>query len=134
MRDGPGCNRPAPWLGLLRCRACGRRMTGHVERYRHVDACVAFRNARPQTADHRGLGDSYKVGVYDRIAAQALRHVVANAAPTAEIESAVAERNQPVPDQFTLARIRPGRQHATHRLAADLDLRPWQPAVRRSGP
>ena len=48
---GPATYRSYLWSGLLRCRACGRRLTGHVERYRHVETCEAFRAARPGGAD-----------------------------------------------------------------------------------
>ncbi len=44
---GPVAARQYLWAGLLQCRVCGRHLTGHVARYRHVGACDAFRAARP---------------------------------------------------------------------------------------
>jgi len=108
------------------CRACGRRLTGHVERYRHVDACEAFRAARPGGTDPRHKGDSYAAAVYDDIAPRALAHVVANAALTAEVEDAIEDRLGHMPDQFRLARIRRERQHAARRLEADRDSAAWK--------
>ncbi len=58
--------------GLLACASCGRRLTGHVGRYRHMDACEAFKAAAPrrvqrdgETLDPRVRGESYKVEVYE---------------------------------------------------------------------
>lgn len=128
---GPATYRSYLWSGLIRCRSCGRRLTGHVERYRHVDACAAFRAARPGGSDPRHLGDSYKAEVYDDVVPRALAHVVANAALIAEVEGSVQDRRVDTPDQFRLARIRRERQQATRRLEADRDVAAWTATMER---
>jgi DNA invertase Pin-like site-specific DNA recombinase len=128
---GPTTTRQYLWAGLLQCRACGRRLTGHVERYRHVEACEAFRAARPGGTDPRHKGDSYKAEVFDAIAPRALAHIVANASLTAEVEDAIGERADPLPDQFRLARIRRDRQQATRRLEGDRDVAAWKATMER---
>lgn len=45
---GPVSYRQYPLSGLVVCRACGRRITGHGGRYRHVEACPEFQAARPR--------------------------------------------------------------------------------------
>ena len=72
-RHRGGVNRRQYGLGgLLACAACGRRLIGHVGRYRHMDACEAFRSAAPRrlqrdgaTIDPRVRGESYKFEVYE---------------------------------------------------------------------
>jgi hypothetical protein len=113
------------------CRACGRRLTGHVERYRHVEACEAFRKARPGGTDPRHKGDSYAAAVYDAIAPRALAHVVANAALITEVEDAIGDQPDHTPDQFRLARIRRERQQATRRLEVDRDVVEWKATMER---
>jgi DNA invertase Pin-like site-specific DNA recombinase len=117
---GPTTYRQYLWSGLLRCRACGRRLIGHGERYRHVEACEAFRMARPEGADARVRGESYASDVYDAIAPRALSHVVANAQLLAEVQDAIAAR-APRSDEFALARIRRERQQARQHLEEDGD-------------
>jgi DNA invertase Pin-like site-specific DNA recombinase len=125
---GPVSYRSYVWSGLLQCRSCGRRIIGHSKRYRHTDACDAFRGARPGGADRRGLGDSYTADTYDRIVPRALAHVSANAALIAEVEAAVTRQVGPAPNQFVLARIRRDRQQATRRLETDCDVGAWKVA------
>jgi hypothetical protein len=123
---GPATYRQYLWSGLIVCRDCGRRLTGHVERYRHVEACEAFRAARPGGTDPRHKGDSYAASVYDDIAPRALAHVVATAAFVAEVQDAVEDLLDRKPDEFRLARIRRERQQATRRLEADRDAAAWR--------
>jgi DNA invertase Pin-like site-specific DNA recombinase len=128
---GPATYRSYLWSGLIRCRSCGRRLTGHVERYRHVEACEAFRAARPGGSDPRHRGDSYTAATYDEVAPRALAHVVANAALVAEVEDAIGDRLGHMPDQFRLARIRRERQQATRRLEVDRDVNAWKATMER---
>jgi DNA invertase Pin-like site-specific DNA recombinase len=128
---GPARYRQYLWSGLIRCRACGRRLTGHVERYRHVEACEAFRRARPGGTDPRHKGDSYAAAVYDEIAPRALAHVTANAALIAEVEGAIRAEPAPLPDEFKRARIRRERQQATRRLEVDRDVAAWKATMER---
>ena len=128
---GPTTCRQYLWAGLLECRACGRRLTDHGGRYRHVDACAAFRAARPGGTDPRHKGDSYGAAVYDDIALQALAHVAANAALIAEVADAVGQLAEAPPDQFRLARIRRERQRAMQRLGDDRDTAAWEATMNR---
>jgi hypothetical protein len=63
---GPVSQRTYALSTLLVCAACGRRLTGHVGPYRHVDACAEFKAAKPTTTlwkspgDGRVRGESYK--------------------------------------------------------------------------
>jgi len=125
---GPVSYRCYVWSGLIQCRSCGRRIIGHSDRYRHTDACAAFRGAKPGGADGRGLGDSYAADTFDRIVPRALAHVSANAALIAEVEAAVTRQVVPAPNQFALARIRRDRQQATRRLETDCDVGAWKAA------
>ena len=54
-RHRGGVNRRQYGLGgLLACAACGRRLIGHVGRYRHMDACEAFTAAAPRRVQRDG--------------------------------------------------------------------------------
>lgn len=128
---GPVTYRQYRWSGLLVCRSCGRRLTGHCERYRHVDACEPFRRAQPaRLGDRRVKGDSYPADVYDAVASRALAHIVASAALIAEVEQAV-DAAAPPASQFTLARIARDRRDATRRLDADRDTATWLATMSR---
>jgi len=115
--------------GLLACAACGRRLTGHVGRYRHLDACEAFRAAAPRrvqrdgtTVDPRVRGESYKAEVYEDAIGRALTHVAVSARLKA---STVALARRPDPDggdDLALARISRERDQAALRFAKDRDL------------
>ena len=41
-------------LPMLECAACGRRLVGDKDRYRHLEACAAFMAARPRAARSAG--------------------------------------------------------------------------------
>jgi hypothetical protein len=92
----------------------------------HVEACEAFRAASPGGSDPRHRGDSYRAEVYDAVAPRALGHVVANASRIAEVEDAIGQSAEHLPDQFRLARIRRERQKAMQRLAEDQDTAAWK--------
>ena len=116
--------------GLLACAACGRRLTGHVGRYRHLDACEAFKAAAaaPPPAqceddlDHRVKGESYKVEVYEDAIGLAFKHVAVSSTLKA---STVALARRPEPDNgdvLAQARITRERDQAALRFAKDRDL------------
>jgi hypothetical protein len=117
--------------GLLRCRACGRRLIGHSGRYRHTDACPAFREARTEARwDRRGAGDSYETEVYDRVLPRALAKVTANAALVAEVAGAIESLPASV-DELAFQRIRRARRDATARLERDRDTVTWKATMAR---
>ena len=115
--------------GLLACAACGRRLIGHVGRYRHTDACEAFRAAAPRrvqrdgaTLDPRVRGESYKVDVYEAAIGKAFEHVAVSSRLKVDT---VALARRPEPDggdDLALARIKRERDQAALRFAKDRDL------------
>ena len=128
-RHRGGVNRRQYGLGgLLACAACGRRLIGHVGRYRHMDACEAFRAAAPrriqrdgETIDPRVRGESYKVDVYEDAIGKAFEHVaVSSTLKTSTV--ALARRPEPDGDVLVRARISRERERAALRFAKDRDL------------
>jgi hypothetical protein len=116
--------------GLLACAACGRRLTGHVGRYRHTDACAEFKASAPRrhrcnakaNLDHRVKGESYKVEVYEDAIGLALGRVAVSARLRA---GAVAEATRPESDgsdALLQARIKRERERAALQFAKDRDL------------
>jgi DNA invertase Pin-like site-specific DNA recombinase len=115
--------------GLLVCASCGRRLTGHVGRYRHLDACEPFRAAAPRRhlrhasgLDPRVKGESYKADVYEDAIGRAFEHVAVSSRLKVD---AVAIARRPDPDggdDLALARIRRERDQAALRFAKDRDL------------
>ena len=116
--------------GLLACAACGRRLTGHVGRYRHQDACEPFKAAAPRrhrrnaktNLDHRVKGESYKVEVYEDAIGLALERVAVSSSLRA---GAVAEATRSESDDGDLllrARLKREREQAALRFAKDRDL------------
>jgi DNA invertase Pin-like site-specific DNA recombinase len=129
-RHRGGVNRRQYGLaGLLACAACGRRLTGHVGRYRHLDACEAFKAAAPRrvqrdgaTVDPRVRGESYKLEVYEDAIGKAFEHVAVSSTLKA---STVALARRPDPehgDVLAQARITRERDQAALRFAKDRDL------------
>lgn len=135
----PSRHHPYPLSKLLVCAGCGRRLTGHVGRYRHVQACEAFTAARPRVRrrytnalDGRVRGESYPAAVYDELVPQVLAHVAAGAA---ERVGVVARATRPegaaAGDQLGLARIERERNQASDRLTRDRDIAAWEATMRR---
>ncbi len=114
--------------GLLACAGCGRHLIGHVGRYRHQDACEAFRAAAPrriqrdgETIDPRVRGESYKVDVYEDAIGRAFEHVAVSSTLKASTV-AIARRPDPDADVLVRARIKREREQAALRFAKDRDL------------
>ena len=116
--------------GLLACAACGRRLTGHVGRYRHRDACQVCKAAGPRrhrrnaktNLDHRVKGESYKIEVHEDAIGLAFGRVAASARLSGH---AVAEATRPEAegsDALAQARIRRERERAALQFAKDRDL------------
>ncbi len=116
--------------GLLTCASCGRRLTGHVGRYRHLDACEPFKAAAPRrhrrnaktNLDHRVKGESYKAEVYEEAIGRAFEHVAASPTLKANTVAAATRREPDVGDVLAQARIRRERDQAALRFAKDRDL------------
>lgn len=121
---------------ILHCAACGRRLTGDTGRYRHVEPCEPFLDAKVaprrrfavREIDHRHQGHSYPIAAYDEIAERALEHVALGAKVKTEVIARAAEQE---PDGFTLARIERDREVAALRYAKDRDLQALNVALER---
>lgn len=111
--------------GLLFCASCGRRLTGHGGRYRHVDPCQAFLDARPNGPSPsfplvRVNGHSYLAATYDGIVPTVLLHIAANASVKASVVGLLEERTEVI-DSLALARIAKERDAALARYVKDRD-------------
>ena len=114
---GPVTYRPYVLSSLLHCASCGRRLTGHTGRYRHVDVCLPFRVARPTV--RASYGHSYKAEVYEDLVPQVLARVSVSAQLIADaLPLATATEG---PDPFTLARIQRDRDAALAHYTTDRD-------------
>jgi hypothetical protein len=128
---GPTSYRQYLLSGLIRCRACGRRLIGHSGRYRHTDACPAYRQARQDARwDRRGAGDSYSAHVYDDVLPRALSRVTATATLVADVSSAIESLPDTV-NELAVQRIRRARRDATAQLEQDRDTAAWKAAMDR---
>lgn len=115
--------------GLLVCGACGRRLTGHSGRYRHVDACSAFKAAAPRTRrafsrnyDGRLRGESYRSACYDDMVGAALGKAAASAKLMTETMPKALAPDLAGVDVFTRARLERDRQAAMARYVRDRDV------------
>ena len=113
--------------GLLACAACGRRLIGHVGRYRHTDACEAFKAAAPrrvqrdgETLDPRVRGESYKVEVYEHAIGRAFEHVAVSA--RLKVDTVALAKQPEGGDVLVQARIKRERERAALQFAKDRDL------------
>jgi hypothetical protein len=119
---------------LLACAACGRRLTGHDGRYRHVDACAAFTAAKPAVTpwmspgDGRVKGESYKAEVYDDLVPQILDRVRVGAMTKTQV---VAVLDSHPDTTFTIARIERDRETAAGRFLRDRDTHALEQAMSR---
>lgn len=129
-RHRGGVNRRQYGLaGLLICASCGRRLTGHVGRYRHLDACEPFKAAAPRrymrhqtSLDPRVKGESYKADVYEAAIGRAFEHVAVSSRLKVTTV-AIARRPDPEGgDVLAVARISRERDQAALRFAKDRDL------------
>jgi hypothetical protein len=129
-RHKGGVNRRQYGLaGLLACASCGRRLTGHVGRYRHLDACEPFKAAAPRrhrrnaktNLDHRVRGESYKVDVYEDAIGRAFEHVAVSTRLRTDTVAFV-RREADGADDLVKARTARERDRVALRFAKDRDL------------
>jgi hypothetical protein len=123
--------------GLLCCASCGRRLTGHGGRHRHVDPCQAFLDARPDGPPPafplvRVNGHSYPADTYDGIVPAVLAHIAANASIRASVAGLLDERTKSV-DSLALARIAKEREAAMARDLRDRDPLALETTMTRLG-
>ena len=117
---------------MLRCAACGRRLTGDTGYYRHRDPCPEFLAAQPALPLMRGrhaTGRGYPMNWYEDTVGDLLGQASLGADVVAKV---VAELQQDAaPDPLLLARVRRERSTATLRLERDRDVEAWQETMRR---
>ncbi len=121
--------------GLLFCGGCGRRLTGHGGRYRHVDPCEAFLAARPDGPPPsfpmvHVNGHSYPAGTYDGIVPTVLAHVAAGAQVRSSVTGLLEERAGSA-DSLALSRIAQAREGALARYVRDRDPLALESAMAR---
>jgi hypothetical protein len=120
---------------LLYCAACGRRLTGHVGRYRHVEPCAEFVRAKPHVRrrysnrlDRRVKGQSYTTETYEALIPPILAHVSLGALTLTQVIEGLGEL--PV-DTMTGVRLERERRYAAERFARDRDLVRFQATLAR---
>ena len=111
---------------MLACAACGRRLVGDKDRYRHLDACEAFMAARPAGGDIRGRhsripGQSYGRDEYEAIVPFILERVRLGAADVAATSAVYARGTGAEPDRLRLARVEEERERALAVYRRDRD-------------
>jgi len=113
-------------LPMLECLACGRRLIGDKDRYRHLDACEPFMAAHPPGGGVRGRhrripGQSYARDEYEAIVPFILARVRLRARDVAETAHAYAMGIGGEVNQLRLARIEDERERALATYRRDRD-------------
>ena len=116
-RPGRGTVRVYPLAQLLHCGHCGRLLTAHVGRFRHLDPCEEFKAAKPQGLRWATRGESYDVDLYEAIIPALLEHVASGVDLLPAVAAELAMADQPDPD--TLGRLQREREAAARKLAFD---------------
>lgn len=133
-RDGRPPRRRQYALSMLRCAACGRRLIGDTDRYRHIDPCPAFLAAarkpkRRRRGQHTSApGRSYGRDVYERLVAEVLASVSLGADV---VTAAITKAQAPEPDRVSLARIEVDRDQAMARYRRTRDARDLEATMAR---
>ena len=111
---------------MLECAACGRRLVGDKDRYRHLEACAPFMAARPPGGQVRGRhrripGQSYGRDEYEAIVPFVLERVRLGAQDIDATADAYARGAGAEPNQLRLARIEEERDRALAAYRRDRD-------------
>lgn len=120
-------------LRMLTCAACGSRLTGDTNYYRHRDACDAFIAAappRPPGSRGRRPGMGYRRESVEDLVGALLTKVCVDDTVIADVVSAIGRQAQ-VPDPVAQARIGQQRDAAVRRYLADRDTRGLEAAMSR---
>lgn len=111
-------------LPMLRCAGCGRRLIGDTGRYRHLEACDAFRAARRRSAFRNRLvrtaGTSYPRELYEDAIGAALAEWALQ--PRDLAAAAAIDQTAAAPDELALRRIEAERTRAMERYRRDRDV------------
>ncbi len=122
-------------LPMLECAACGRRLVGDKDRYRHLEACEPYMAARPPGGQVRGRhrripGQSYGRDEYEAIVPFVLERVRLGAGDIEEAADAYARGTGAEPNQLRLARIEEERERALATYSRDRDPLALEQAMR----
>jgi DNA invertase Pin-like site-specific DNA recombinase len=115
-------------LSMLHCAACGRRLIGDTNYYRHNDACPDFRRATPDwpvTWRGRRDGKGYPRHLFEAVVGRVLEEVSLSADTLTHVIGLVASPPA-APDSLALTRIERDRdraleQYRRDRVSATLD-------------
>ncbi len=124
--------------GILACASCGRRLTGHSGRMRHVDACAEFKTAAPRrrrrferSLDHRVKGESYPAELYEEAVCVAFEQVAVSSKLMTEVIALATSSKDTTGDALALARIEREREQAAIRFVRDRNLARLEAAFAR---
>jgi DNA invertase Pin-like site-specific DNA recombinase len=115
-------------LPMLECAACGRRLVGDKDRYRHINACEPFRAVvpqpeRPTRGQHLRIpGQSYPRIDFESLVPLILERVSLGAADIASTVSLYHSMRGPGPDRLAIARIAHERDRAAATFVRDRDM------------
>jgi len=124
-------------LPMLECEACGRRLVGDKDRYRHINACEPFRAAAPQPerptrGQHARIpGQSYPRIDFESLVPLVLERVSLGAADIAATVSLYHSMRGPGPDQLALARIAHERERAAAMFLRERNMAALEEAMAR---
>jgi len=119
-------------LSMLRCKACGVRLTGDTGYYRHRDPCAAFVAARPHMPPGMGrkaTGRGYQARWYEDVVTELLGEIRLGDDVIAKVVSET--RGESSPDKVALSRIERERATALKRLGRDRDVQTWEATMHR---
>jgi DNA invertase Pin-like site-specific DNA recombinase len=128
-RPGRGTQRVYPLSHLLYCANCGKLLTAHVCRFRHIDACPEFKAAKPEGVRWATRGESYDVDLYEAVIPAILEHVASGADLLPDVMEELAKADEPEPD--TLGRIQRQREAAARKVTSDRDMKSFQATLER---
>jgi hypothetical protein len=103
---------------MLRCEACGHRLTGDTGYYRHRDVCDAFLGAVPANAQATSAGVPKEL--YEGVVEKLLTKAAVKASVVADVVAELAD-DRTVTDTVALARIERERDLALTRYRRDRD-------------
>jgi DNA invertase Pin-like site-specific DNA recombinase len=124
-------------LPMLECEACGRRLVGDKDRYRHINACEPFRAVAPQPerptrGQHiRIPGQSYPRIDFESLVPLVLERVSLGAADIANTVSLYHSMRGPGPDQLAIARIEHERERAAATFVRERNMAALEEAMAR---
>jgi hypothetical protein len=124
-------------LPMLECEACGRRLVGDKDRYRHINACERFtavvpQPERPTRGQHLRIpGQSYPRIDFESLVPLVLERVSLGAADIASTVSLYHSMRGPGPDQLAIARIAHERERAAATFLRERDMAALEEAMAR---